>query len=113
MEQPVPNTHAQNAAKRWLCGANPAIMPYSAPSPASFSDPPSASVARGPKASKKSPPNTEKNAPKCAALPTKLSCSCVKSNVRFRVGEYTGKRYSVPLDIITASHSTRVSHLEA
>jgi hypothetical protein len=29
------------------------------------------------------------------------------------VGEYTGKRYSVPLDIITASHSTSVSHLEA
>ena len=51
VEQPVPNTHAQNAAKRWLWGATPWIVSAIVVNPPSLSAPPSVSVARGPNAS--------------------------------------------------------------
>ena len=81
--------------------------------PVVFSAPPSASVAREPYASKNIPPNTEKKAPKCAAEPTALVASCVRSRFFFSSGEYTGNRYSVPDDSMTNWHSVSVSHFDA
>ena len=113
VEHPVPKTYPHAAASARERGSEPVITPAIMLRPPSFSAPPSASVARGPYASKNNPPSTEKNAPKCAALPTEFTSSCVSASSRLSAGEKMGNVYNVPLLSITHSHSTSVSHFDA